>query len=122
MDGIKKFEMRQQYIPVIHSEVKFHLFDQLFHFSKWSSEDKALVILFLNPFPNKLLFLHVCSSSLLGKFCGKSRNCWQRAISPFSTTFSTLSENFPPFLSNLKLSSAISQSLKESKICRLGKG
>ena len=77
MDGIKKFEMRQQYIPVIHSEVKFHLFDQLFHFSKWSSEDKALVILFLNPFPNKLLFLHVCSSSLLGKCCGKSRNCWQ---------------------------------------------
>ena len=38
------------------------------------------------------------------------------------TVSSTLLENFPPFLSNLKMSSANSFSLEESKICRLGKG
>ena len=40
----------------------------------------------------------------------------------FSTVFSTLLENFPPFSSNSNLSSATSFSLEESKICRLGKG
>ena len=36
--------------------------------------------------------------------------------------FSTLLENFLPFSSNLKLSSANSFNLGGSKICRLGKG
>ena len=40
----------------------------------------------------------------------------------FPTVFSTLLENFLPFSSNLKLSSANSFSLEEYKICRLGKG
>ena len=35
----------------------------------------------------------------------------------FPTVFSTLFENFPPFSSNLKLSSANSFCLEESKIC-----
>ena len=42
--------------------------------------------------------------------------------SPFPTVFSTVVENFLPFLSNLKLSSANPFSLEESKICRLEKG
>ena len=58
----------------------------------------------LNPFPNKPWFLRVCSKSL------------------FPTVFSMLLENFLPFSSNLKLLSAISFILEESKICRLGKG
>ena len=41
------------------------------------------------------------------------------AISPFPTVFSTRLDNFLPFSSNLKLSSANSFSLEESKICRL---
>ena len=45
-----------------------------------------------------------------------------RAISPFPTKFSAISENFPPFSSNLKLSSAFSFSFEESKICRLRQG
>ena len=45
-----------------------------------------------------------------------------RAISAFPTVFSAHLEDFLPFLSNLKLSSANSFSLEESKICRLGKG
>ena len=36
--------------------------------------------------------------------------------------FSTCLDNFLPFSSNLKLSSANSFSLEESNICRLGKG
>ena len=46
----------------------------------------------------------------------------QRAISPFPTVFSTHLDNFLPFSSNLKLSSANSFSLEESKICRLVMG
>ena len=56
------------------------------------------------------------------KHCGKRRNSSSRAISPFPTMFFTRLENFLPFLSNLKLSSAKSFSLEESKICCLGKG
>ena len=40
----------------------------------------------------------------------------------FSTVFSTCLDNFLPFSSNLKLSSANSFSLEESKICRLVMG
>ena len=56
------------------------------------------------------------------KHCGKRRNCSYRAISPFPAVFSTCLDNFLPFLSNLKLSSANSFSLDESKMCRLVMG
>ena len=52
------------------------------------------------------------------KHCGKRRNRLWQAISPFPTVFSTCSDYFLPFSSNLKLSSANSFSLEESKICR----
>ena len=48
--------------------------------------------------------------------------CLQQAISSFPTVFSTSLENLLPFSSKLKLSSANSFSLEESKICHLGKG
>ena len=54
-----------------------------------------------NSFQNKPLFLHVCNA-----LRGKRRICSWRAISPFPTVFSTLLENFSPFSSILKLSSA----------------
>ena len=44
------------------------------------------------------------------------------AISPSPTMFSTHLDNFLPFPSDLKLSSANSFSLREPKICCLGKG
>ena len=75
----------------------------------------------VNPFPNKPWFLCVCSTSLL-KYCGKRRNCSLRAISPFPTVFYTHLESFLLFSSNLKLSSAKSIRLEESKFYRLGKG
>ena len=51
-----------------------------------------------------------------GKHCGKRRNCSLRAISPFPTVFSTGLNNFLPFSSNFKLSSAKSFNLEESKL------
>ena len=45
----------------------------------------------------------------------------QKAISPFPTIFSTLLENFLPYSSNIKLPSAKSLNLEESKLCLLVK-
>ena len=78
---------------------------------------------FLNLCPNKPWFLHVCSRSLL-------KTLWEKekllVMSNFfyshSVFYPNPFKNFLPFLSNLKLSSAESFSLEESKICRLGKG
>ena len=65
---------------------------------------------------------YVSAVKVFWKHCGKRRNCSSRAISPFPTVFSTCLENFLPFSLHLKLLSANSFSLEESKICRLGKG
>ena len=65
---------------------------------------------------------YMSTEQVFRKHCGKRRNCWLRAISPFPILFSTRLENFMPFSSSLKLSSANSLSLDESKICGLGKG
>ena len=62
---------------------------------------------------------HAPGKQAFWKHCGKRRNCSERAISPFPTVFSTRVDNFLPFTSNMKLSSANSFSLEESKICRL---
>ena len=50
------------------------------------------------------------------KHCGTRRNCSSRAISLCPTVFSTRLDNFLPFSSNLKLSSANSFNSEESKI------
>ena len=75
----------------------------------------------LNPFPKKPWFLHVCNSSLL-KTLWEKEKLHLKAISPFPPVFSTRSENCLPFSSSVKLLSANTLSLEESKICRLGKG
>ena len=70
----------------------------------------------LNPFPkNKPCFLRVCNTSL-----------WEKekmlVTSKFSFSHSVFySENFLPYASNLKLSSANFSSLEESKICHFVK-
>ena len=71
--------------------------------------------------PNKPLFLRVYSTSLW-------KTLWEKekllVVSNFSFSHSvfTCLENSLPFSSNLKLSSANSSSLEESKICHFGKG
>ena len=65
---------------------------------------------------------YVSGVQVFRKHRGKRRNCLQWAISPFPTVFSTCLGNFVPFSLNLKLSSANSFSLEQSKICCLGKG
>ena len=68
------------------------------------------------PFPNKPLFSCVCSSSLLKTLLEKEKFACNKQFSPFPK-FSCHLKNFQPFSSNLKLSSAKSFSLDESKIC-----
>ena len=72
------------------------------------------------PFLNKPWF-YMSAVQLFWKHCGKRWNCLQRLISPFPTVFSILTENFPSFSSNLKLSSANSFSLEVSN-SSFGKG
>ena len=63
-----------------------------------------------NPFPNKPWFLRVCGTRLL-------KTLWEK-----EKLLKTLIENFLSFPSNLKLSSANSFSLEETKIYLFGKG
>ena len=63
-----------------------------------------------NPFPNKPLFLCVCSTSHL-------KTLWEK-----EKLLLPCLEKFLTFSSDLKLSSANSFSLELSKICHLGKG
>ena len=74
-----------------------------------------------NPFPNKPLILRVCSESLLKTLWEKEKLLVKSNFS-FSYGIFYLLENSLPFSLNLKLLSANSFWLEESKICRLGKG
>ena len=75
----------------------------------------------LKPFPNKPCFLRVCSINL-------SKTMWEKekllvtSNFSFSQCFLSLLEKFLPCSFNLKLSSANSSSLDESKIGCLGEG
>ena len=61
----------------------------------------------INLFPNKPWFLRVCNATLL-------KTLWEEE--KFACNASTYLENFLPFSSNVKLPSANSFSLEESKI------
>ena len=74
-----------------------------------------------NPFPNKPWFLRVYSKSLLKTLWEKEKWLLMSHFSFSHSVFNGL-ENFLPFSSTSKSSSAISFSLEESKICCLGKG
>ena len=62
---------------------------------------------------------HVSAVQVFRKLCGKSEQ--RREMAPFRTAFSSYSEMFAPFSSNIKLSSANSLSLEEYKVCCVGK-
>ena len=65
-----------------------------------------------NLFPNKPLFLHVCSTSLL-------KTLWEKEkLLIFPQCFLPFWRTFHHFHQTLKLSSANSFNLEESKICR----
>ena len=76
----------------------------------------------VNPFQNKSLFLHVCSTHPLKTLWGKGEIPHYEQFLLFPTVFSTLLENFQPFSSNTTLSSANSFSWEEFNTCCLGKG
>ena len=78
-----------------------------------NSKDK---INFVNPFPNKPWFLRVCSTSLFENTKGKGQIAHNEQFILFPRFFSALLENFLPYSSNMKFSSANSFSFEESKI------
>ena len=63
-------------------------------------------------FPKQALVFYVSAAQVFWKHCGKRRNCSELAISPFPTMFSIHLENFLPFSSISKLSSANSFNLE----------
>ena len=77
---------------------------------------------YINSFPNKPWFLHLCSTSLLKTLWEKEKLLVTSNFSFSHSVFCPFWRTFPPFSSNLKLSSGNSFSLEESEICRLGKG
>ena len=89
--------------------------------NQYSKSDMFVTQVCLNPFPNKPWFLHVCSTSLL-------KTLWKKEKLLLTSNLSYSHSVFYPFgrlsaiSSNLKLLSANSLSLNESKVCRLGKG
>ena len=74
-----------------------------------------------NPFPNNPWFLCDCSISLLKTLWEKEKLLVTRNFS-FSHIVFYLFGKLSVILPNLKLSSADSFCLEQSKICRLGKG
>ena len=90
-------------------------------FSFLTMFSKGFVFSVVNPFPNKPWFLRVWRRSFL-------KTPWEKEklllLSNFTFSHSVFYplENFQSFLSNLKLSSAKSVSLEQSKICHFGKG
>ena len=74
-----------------------------------------------NPFPNKPLFLRVCSTSLLKTLSKREIACNEQFLL-FPQCLQTHFENFLPFSSNFKMSSANCLRMEEAKICDLGKG
>ena len=78
-----------------------------------------------NPFPNKLLFLLVCSTSLFENTVGKGEIARNEQFFLFLQCFLAfwiLLENYLRFSSTLKLASANAFCLEESKAYRLKKG
>ena len=75
----------------------------------------------VNPFPNKPWFIPVCSTSLLKTLWEKEKLPRNEQFLLFPHSVLYLFEELLPFSTNLKLSSANSFSLEESKICHLEK-
>ena len=78
----------------------------------------------INPFPNKPLFIRVCSRSLL-------KTLWEKKTFLVTSNFSLSNSVFYPFfffklstifITNFKLLSAKSFKLEELKVFRFGKG
>ena len=79
------------------------------------------VAMSVNPFPHNDTFRSPWETSLLKTLWEKEKFLVTSNFS-FSTVFSTCFDNFRPFSSNLKLSSASSFSLEESKSLSSGNG
>ena len=109
---LKIFEGKEENVGNQH----FLLFPQYFlHCQTTSFQMGALQMLFTLTLSQTSPVFYVSAVQLFWKHCGKRRICSEWAISPFPTVFSTRSDNFFPFSSNLELSSANCFSLEGYK-------
>ena len=74
------------------------------------------------PFPKQTLVLMCLQYKSLENTVGKGENACNKQFLLFPQCFLSYLKSFLPFSSNLKLFSAYSFSLEESKICCMGKG
>ena len=74
-----------------------------------------------NPFSNRSWFLRVCRRNLLKTLWEKGEIAHYEQFLLFPTVFSTLLDNFLPYFIKFKIVVCKLFSLKESKVCRLGK-
>ena len=78
--------------------------------------------MFCEPFPKQALVFTCLQYKSFENTEGKGEIAPNKQFLFFPTVFSTRLENFLPFSSNLKLKSATSFGLEESKTYRMGKG
>ena len=74
------------------------------------------------PFPKQALVFMYLQDKSIENTVGKGEIARNKQFLLFPQCFLAILENFPSFSSNLKLSSANSFNMEESKICCLGKG
>ena len=104
---------------------QFLLFPQCFQKVCFPGASKGVIVwewVKLLRYVNFRIILTLSQTIVFWKHRGKRRPCSLRTIFPFSTVFPIRFENFLPFSSNSKLSSANSFNLEESEICRLVMG
>ena len=78
--------------------------------------------IFINPLQNKPWLFTCLQYKSFEKNVGKGETTRNELFCIFSTVFSIPYDNFKPFSSKSKMSSAKSLNLKASKICRMRKG
>ena len=120
-DFVKRFQEPSELGSLFNPFATFIYFDEIVKHDQFSHACSPILISVLrstvnNPFPNKLWFLHVCNKSLWKTLWEKEKLLVTSNFSFYYIVFSRL-ENFLPFISNLKMSSANPFSLGESKFC-----
>ena len=108
-ESMTRTKKKKNFVGKEPSHNQQHLIQQCFPSNQGHRSIFSFVQSF-NPFPHNDTFWHLWETSLL-------KTLWEK-----EKLFSTRLDNFMPFSSNLKLSSANPLSLEESKICRLVMG
>ena len=108
------------YMPLPYTMTTFHVSDR----GKRRNAGNQHFLFFphafypINPFPKKPMFSRVCSKSLFENTMEKGENASNKQFLFFPQSFLPFRITFHDFHQTLKVSSANSFNLEESKICR----